>query len=97
MTVLAVLGGDRGYDWYSAQCGATPEMYPELGWLLFVMPLSIAGALGGAFALGLEWKRHPPETWLPWAILVVAILLGGGAAILSAIMLLNPCAAAAGR
>ena len=89
--VLAALGADQGYEWYSARCGTTLAVYPELGWLFFVMPLSAGGAICGAAALWLELKRHPPETWFPLMLLAVAILLGGGAAALSAIQLLDPC------
>lgn len=93
-TVLAVIGGDRGYDWYSSRCSTAGEVYPELGWLLVILPLALAGVLCGAGALWLELRRRPPETWIPLALLAMAALLGGGAAVLSGFQLLDPCGAA---
>ncbi len=93
VTVLAGLGADRGYDWYSAQCGTAAEVYPELGWLLIVLPLSAGGALLGAVALWLGLKRGPQGPWAPRIFLAIAIILAGCAAAMSALQLLDPCGA----
>lgn len=68
-----------------------PEVYPALGWGLMVLPLASIGALCGAAALWITRNRSSARAAVPWVLLSLSILAGGGLAILSAIMLADPC------
>lgn len=72
LTVLAWAGASHGYDWLAARCGALPEVYPELGWLFFLMPPAALGLLASGLALLLEARMKPgAHLFLAFAVLMV--------------------------
>ena len=88
--VLVCLGMRDGYEWVVARCGEI-EVYPEWGWFLFILPLALVGALCGGAAFRLNLNRSSAKGGLPWVLLGLSVLAGGAAAILSTLMLADPC------